>query len=219
MTLSQLSRHKWTPPLTRVLLCLMNAGCHGKLRLYLDFRYQSSCSTECAALWPLTQLNLTSIRYCRPVTKMWRETFIHIPAYERARNHRRGQTESGILCWPHGELNLLQPFTFYLLFVAPGLLPLCFIIAHLIPMESDFGPNRSKARHVGRDVRCDRIYDKFRTFSHVLGPGCEVSFFSGTGVGVLIDHHDIVDASGGCWIQTWVCLYYLIIQRPNLLRL
>jgi len=45
--------------------------------------------------------------------KRWRETLIHVLACERTRNHRRGQAESGILCWAHCELDLLQPFTLY----------------------------------------------------------------------------------------------------------
>jgi len=115
----------------------------------------------------------------------WREVLTHVLACERARNHRQRQTESRILCWAHCELDFLQPFTFYLILVVSGVLLLCFIVSHHIPVESDFGPNRSKARHVGRGLWSDNIYDKFRTFSHVLDLGCEVNFFSRTGVWVF----------------------------------
>ena len=110
------TRHKWTLlvlSLTRALLSLMNAAGHGNLPPYHDFRYQSSCSSQRAALWPLNQLCLTSIRYCRPVTNTWREVLIRILACERARNHRQGQTESRILCWANCELDLAQPFASY----------------------------------------------------------------------------------------------------------
>ena len=167
--------------LARALLCFG----HGNLRLYRDFRYQSSCSSQHVPLWPPNQLYLTSIRYCCLVTKTLREVLILILARERARNHRRGQTESGILCWAHCELDFLQHLTFYLLLVASGVLLLCFIFTHHISMESDFRSNRSKARHVGRGIRSDSTYHKFRTFSHVLELGCEVTFFSRTGVPVF----------------------------------
>ena len=200
---SAIPRHKWTPPMVSLMRALlyfkMDAAGHGKLHRYRDFKCRSSCSPGRAMLWPFNQFYLTSIRYC--IIAIGRQkVLIRVLACERARNRGRGQTESGILCWAYCELDLLQPFTLYLL-VASGILLLCFIISHYIPVESDFGHNWSKTRLVGGRVRSDSIYDMFRTFTHVLELGCKVTFFSRIAIRFLDSLYHIVDASGGCWTQ------------------